>query len=256
MEKYPDNRSQRRQHLPISPCAAHPDNGVLLFLEGDMQLRKKTYIKTKVKVILKKASLTPYCRSGEEYKLKQESFAKLLVYIKFVQPAAQPHAPVTTQPLLPTIPTTIPYRHSPSQPALQTTQRTPQRLPLVPSRRPVAPVTSLYSQLDRTSLYDRRTALLLNDSPLSRTPPPTPPNPDPLSLGDKVILLLFLGSLGATFYGPHRLLLFGKWALKECKRRLSNLSGIPLVANLVHFAVANTKKSIYYGMLRCSGLWV
>lgn len=256
MRKYPNNRSQRSRHLPISPCAAHPDNGIRLFLEGDLQLRKKTYIKTKVKVILNIESLKPYCRSGKEYKLRQESFTELLVYINFVQPAAQPHAPVTPQPLLPTISTTIPYWHSPPQPALQTTQHTPPQIPLVLSRGPVAPVTPFYSQSNRTSQYDRRTALLLNDPLPSRTPPPTPPKPGSPSLAEKIILLLLLGSLGASIYGPHRLLLLGKWALKESKRRLSNLSGIPHLARFVHFAVANAKKSIYYGMLRCSGLWM
>lgn len=256
MAKYPTNQSQRSRHLPISPCAAHPDNGILLFLEEDRQLRKNTYIKTKVKVIVKIASLTPYCRSGDEYKLKQESFTILLVYIKFVHPVAQPHAPVASQPLLPTIPIPDPSQRSPSQRVLRNTQYTPPQLPSAPSRRPVAPVTPFSSQLHRPSQYDRRTALLLNDPPLSRIPSPTPPNPDSLSLTDKIILLLLLGSMGATIYGPHRLLLLGKWALKESQRRLSNLSGVPLLANLVHFAGLSAQKAIYYGMLRCSGLWM
>ena len=45
-DKFPDNPYFRHHHLPIYPAPAHPDTGLQLFLEGGVELRRESYLKT------------------------------------------------------------------------------------------------------------------------------------------------------------------------------------------------------------------
>ncbi|KAI4288961.1 MAG: hypothetical protein L6R35_001773 [Caloplaca aegaea] len=39
------NETVRAAHVPIHPCDPHPDSGLLLFLHGGMELRKRSWVK-------------------------------------------------------------------------------------------------------------------------------------------------------------------------------------------------------------------
>ena len=75
----------RAFHLPIHPSPAHPDNGILLSLDHGRKLPKKTYVKTEktfsIQWKLLQADYGEY-KTGRRYKLKPDSFAELLLYIK------------------------------------------------------------------------------------------------------------------------------------------------------------------------------
>lgn len=74
----------RALHLPIHPSPAHPDNGILLFLDRGLKLPKKTYVKTEKTFSLQwKLLQAEYGepRTGRRYRLKPDSFAKLLQHV-------------------------------------------------------------------------------------------------------------------------------------------------------------------------------
>lgn len=70
--------------MPIHPSPAHPDNGILLFLDRGLKLPKKTYVKTEKSFSIHwKLLQAEYGepRTGRRYKLKTDSFAKLLQHV-------------------------------------------------------------------------------------------------------------------------------------------------------------------------------
>ena len=76
----------RAHHLPIHPSPVHPDNGVLLFLDQDLELPKKTYVNTKTQRSIRWELLqTNYReqRTGKGFRLRQDSFVKLLNHVGF-----------------------------------------------------------------------------------------------------------------------------------------------------------------------------
>ena len=242
--KYPTKGHQRDHHLPISPSAAHPDNGILLSLQNNTKLRKKPSIKTEYKYTISVASLDPYCRSGKEYKLKRTSYNTLNAYIKSTPPTTHP-SPHSDQfgrsfvhPSTPSL-NVLTAPHS----SLWTSQRTLSQIPsrtytpaishsvaTGPSQVLVSPPSyrtrvvsntwqdaHIYSNPQRT-----KQASLLPDTQPSSTPPPSTPEPDSYVVAAFIVPLLFLSSVGAVVYGRYRLLNLGKWALKETKGKWSD----------------------------------
>ncbi|KAI1092030.1 hypothetical protein F5B19DRAFT_237964 [Rostrohypoxylon terebratum] len=92
----------RREHLPIRPCDPHPDNGILLSLEDvALQLRKRSYVKTKDQHRIRLSSLRPYDRNNPDYILSKKSYQELIQHARYTPPAPHPasHA-VHTSPAL------------------------------------------------------------------------------------------------------------------------------------------------------------
>lgn len=83
-EKHGNNKAARLDHLPIHPNNPHPDNGELLYLEGNAALPKKSYIKTG-----KQHIVNPFVLRSDRSikgKLSKESLTVLIKYIKFTPP--------------------------------------------------------------------------------------------------------------------------------------------------------------------------
>lgn len=239
--KYPRKGHQRDHHLPISPGAAHPDNGILLSLQSNAKLRKMSYIKTEYKYTLSAAFFDPYCRSGKEYKLTETSYDTLKAYIKFTPPTTHSihHSDqldrsfvhhsissldVLTAPLSCSCTTQQILSQIQSTPHTRATSRSLSTYPLQPPVSPpshhtrVAPSTwqdpHMYNDPQRT-----RQALLLPYTQPSSTPSPREPE---LDFSEVAASLLFLASVGTVAYGRHRLWNIGKWILKEMKGKWSD----------------------------------
>ncbi|KAI1184384.1 hypothetical protein F5B17DRAFT_83502 [Nemania serpens] len=89
--KYPSQLSARRDHLPIAPSKAHPDNGTQLVLQdSSSELRKKSYVKTRNRHSVLLASLQPYNRRGPEIYLSKRSYRTLVEYIQYSEPQDAP----------------------------------------------------------------------------------------------------------------------------------------------------------------------
>lgn len=89
LDEYSPISSVRAFHLPIHPSPVHPDNGVLLFLDEGLELRKKTYVKTEFQRSISWELLQPEYReqrTGKQCRLRPDSFAKLLDYIGLEAP--------------------------------------------------------------------------------------------------------------------------------------------------------------------------
>ena len=72
-------------HLPIAPAPRHPNNGILLELDGDLKLPKETYVKIHLPYMIPWSMLKTSCRdlrSGKILELKPRSFATLLQYVE------------------------------------------------------------------------------------------------------------------------------------------------------------------------------
>ena len=83
-EKHGNNKTARLDHLPIHPNNPHPDNGELLYLEGNAALPKKSYVKTG-----KQHTVDPFVLRSDRNskgKLSKESLTVLIKYIKFTPP--------------------------------------------------------------------------------------------------------------------------------------------------------------------------
>ena len=84
-ERHPYNRRVRLFHLPIAPAPRHPDNGILLELDGDLKLRKETYVKIDLPYRIPLSMLRASYRdlhSGKVLEMKPLSFAQLLRYLE------------------------------------------------------------------------------------------------------------------------------------------------------------------------------
>jgi len=103
LERHGNNKAARLDHLPIYPNNPHPDNGELLYLEGNAALPKKSYVKTGKQYIVDPSIL----RSDRSIKgkLSKESLTVLIKYIKFTPP-------VEPSPVLPAKSSTL---HSPQR---------------------------------------------------------------------------------------------------------------------------------------------
>ncbi|KAI1772153.1 hypothetical protein F4818DRAFT_176434 [Hypoxylon cercidicola] len=89
--------SLRLEHIPIRPCQAHPDNGMLLSLDDvTLQMRKKSYVKTRYQYRIRLHSLKPYDRHGPEYLLSRKSYQELIEYVKFSPPPSHPASNTVT----------------------------------------------------------------------------------------------------------------------------------------------------------------
>ncbi|KAI2470176.1 hypothetical protein F4781DRAFT_185467 [Annulohypoxylon bovei var. microspora] len=89
----------RREHLPIRPCNPHPDNGILLSLDDvSLELRKKSYVKTKTHHRILLSSLRPYDRHGPEYALSRKSYHQLIQHAKFSPPIPHPSSNTVSSP--------------------------------------------------------------------------------------------------------------------------------------------------------------
>lgn len=91
----------RAFHLPIHPTPVHPDNDILLYLDHDLELPKKTYVNTKTQRLISWALLQPEYReqrTRNPLRLRPDSFTKLLEYIHFEAPVGhgKPKAPNTS----------------------------------------------------------------------------------------------------------------------------------------------------------------
>ncbi|KAH9989889.1 hypothetical protein F4779DRAFT_623895 [Xylariaceae sp. FL0662B] len=100
--KHKNDLALRLAHLPIKPCSAHPDNGMLLHLEdSSLKLRKRSYVKAKNRHQIKFKSLETYERQGPEYVLARSSYQDLIKYIKYTVPLPHPLSnTVSSSPLL------------------------------------------------------------------------------------------------------------------------------------------------------------
>ena len=84
-ERHPYNRRVRLFHLPIAPAPRHPDNGILLELDGDLKLPKETYVKIALPYIIPRSMLRANyrdLRSRQVLELKPSSFVRLLQYVE------------------------------------------------------------------------------------------------------------------------------------------------------------------------------
>ena len=80
-EKYPDNPYFRHHHLPVFPCDAHPDNGVQLFLEDGLQLRRASYVKTEWRYEIGWELLEDYDGSERVFRLHPVSYRDLMLHL-------------------------------------------------------------------------------------------------------------------------------------------------------------------------------
>ncbi len=84
-ERHPYNRRVRLFHLPIAPAPRHPDNGILLELDGDLKLPKQTYVKIDLPYTIPWSMLRAShrdLRSRQVLELKPRSFVRLLQYVE------------------------------------------------------------------------------------------------------------------------------------------------------------------------------
>ncbi|KAF6219505.1 hypothetical protein HO133_003974 [Letharia lupina] len=94
----------RASHLPIHPSPVHPDNGILLFLDQDIELRKMSYVNTESPRQIEWALLQRHYReqrTGERFRLRPDSFAKLLDYIGSEAPLGRGTSVAPQSPLHP-----------------------------------------------------------------------------------------------------------------------------------------------------------
>lgn len=82
--KHAYNIKARLAHLPIEPCSPHPDNGILLSLEGNVFLHRNSYIKTENWHTLSSFILRSYDRSGKSFVLTNDSYQELINYVNFI----------------------------------------------------------------------------------------------------------------------------------------------------------------------------
>jgi hypothetical protein len=82
--KHAHNIKARLAHLPIEPCSPHPDNGILLSLEGNVFLHRNSYVKTENQHTLSFSILRRYDRSGKSFVLTNDSYQKLINYANFI----------------------------------------------------------------------------------------------------------------------------------------------------------------------------
>lgn len=80
-DKFPENPYFRHHHVPIYPCDVHPDSGMQLFLDGSLQLRRDTFVKTEFRYHVNWRLLTPYDDTGRQFKLHPVAFRELLDFL-------------------------------------------------------------------------------------------------------------------------------------------------------------------------------
>ncbi|KAL7621794.1 hypothetical protein AAE478_007293 [Parahypoxylon ruwenzoriense] len=90
-ERFAYSQTLRVGYLPIRPCRAHPDNGMLLSLADDaLELKKRSYVNTKKQHRIQFNSLRPYDYRGPEYILSRASYQALIEYANFSPPLPHP----------------------------------------------------------------------------------------------------------------------------------------------------------------------
>ncbi|KAI1499909.1 hypothetical protein F5X99DRAFT_262858 [Biscogniauxia marginata] len=129
--KFQNNLRLRDAYLPIEPCEAHPDNGILLRLR-DRSLRKNSYVNTQTQCSILLTSLRPYERQSPDYFLSSDSYRELAGHAKFIAPVPHPRAGSITSSLLPSTAQQL-QTQTQSQPR-------PQRVTTTATHHPVRPV--------------------------------------------------------------------------------------------------------------------
>ncbi|KAI0899057.1 hypothetical protein F4806DRAFT_323172 [Annulohypoxylon nitens] len=117
--RFMNQSNVRNEHLPIRPCDPHPDNGILLSLDDvALQLRKRSYVKTKSHHRIRLSSLRAYDRNNPDYILSKKSYQELIQHARYTPPAPHPasHA-VHSSPTLPS-----PRRTQQSNPTIPRTR--------------------------------------------------------------------------------------------------------------------------------------
>jgi len=187
------------------------------------------------------ASLEPYDSSTKEYKLQQEPYHTLAIYINFTPPTANPcpRRDLSSRFSVYSPPLNLPLHTGPRS-SSRTIQRTPPQITPTPyhnpvtSRAPVPPPSYLIpivtnsrqdSPLYSVPRRDRRTPLLPYTHS-SSTPSLSKPEPGSNILVAFIFSLLFLGFLGAVSYEGYQLFLHGRWALREMKGKWSDAQEI------------------------------
>lgn len=102
-DKHSNNRVVRAAHLPIHPAPAHPDTNELLYLQSDLQLRNKSYIKTKKRHLVPLALIKfdhRERRSGKKYRLRRDSYLKVVQAVDADLPMQRPLAVLETPSVL------------------------------------------------------------------------------------------------------------------------------------------------------------
>lgn len=93
----------RAAHLPIHPAPAHPDTDELLYLQSDLQLRNKSYIGTKKRHLVPLTLIEFDYRerpSGKKYKLRRDSYLKVVQAVDADLPMQRPLAVLETPSVL------------------------------------------------------------------------------------------------------------------------------------------------------------
>lgn len=147
-EKHGNNKAARLDHLPIYPSNPHPDNGELLYLEGNAALSKKSYVKTGKQHTVDPSVLRP--DRSTKGKLSKESLTVLIKYINFTPPvepspvfpaeSSTLHSPQRSRPPYSDAPTHIPQARARAE-VLGERPQAPSRSTTVaqtPSTRPAA----------------------------------------------------------------------------------------------------------------------
>jgi hypothetical protein len=99
-ERHPRNANARSNYVPIHPSNAHPDNDMRLYLAGNQELPKNSYVVTKPCRTIKAALLKPW--RHEKYRLSVKSLQKLIKHIGFESPfqkVVHVHLPVLSRQL-------------------------------------------------------------------------------------------------------------------------------------------------------------
>ncbi|KAH7118580.1 hypothetical protein B0J13DRAFT_532658 [Dactylonectria estremocensis] len=81
----------RAAHLPVHPCDPHPDSGKLLHLESNLELRKKSYVKTTRKIRVPLDCLQSYHGPHSlHWVFSVDSYKELMESAQFQPPMASP----------------------------------------------------------------------------------------------------------------------------------------------------------------------
>ncbi|KAL9070755.1 MAG: hypothetical protein Q9161_004689 [Pseudevernia consocians] len=101
LDEYSSIPATRAFHLPIHPSPVHPDNGILLYLDEGLELRRKTYVKTETPRRIPWDLLQKDYRerkTSKRFRLRPESFKKLLEYSRFETPTGRRKSKVPETP--------------------------------------------------------------------------------------------------------------------------------------------------------------
>ncbi|KAI1330031.1 hypothetical protein F5Y16DRAFT_364734 [Xylariaceae sp. FL0255] len=83
--------SLRHHYLPVVPSSPHPDNGILLDIQGGRHtLRKPCWVNTRSLRSVPLAALQPYSRREPDYYLSWKSYKILIHHVKYIDSSEPP----------------------------------------------------------------------------------------------------------------------------------------------------------------------